>query len=179
MSLTKNKLKEFLKERDPSLHITFIDPQDLSFSDRVRLKCFYCPDYSKCLRCPGNLPDKLDLEKAILESDNGAFIWKEFELNGEDTDKALRGSNLEIHRTLLAAEQFLMGKNCPLAFSFNAGRCQLCDECPEDGPCRHPDRARISLEATGCEAISSAADAGINISFSDPSRYKRVGLLCW
>lgn len=45
-----------------------------------------------------------------------------------------------------------------------AGGCSLCgDACTyPDAPCRHPDRARRSMEACGMEVTTLAKDCGIH-----------------
>ncbi|MGI6110406.1 MAG: DUF2284 domain-containing protein [Eubacteriaceae bacterium] len=179
MSLTEYDLKKRLEQNYPHLQLSPIDPDQLIFEERVKVNCFYCPDYNLCLTCPGHLPNKLDLPKAIHESNHALFVWKTYEITDDNKASIFRESGREIHHALLDLETILMAENCPMALSFLAGRCRLCDECPTDGPCRNPGKARISLDATSCNVVKSASQAGISIDFADHSHFKRIGLICW
>lgn len=173
------ELQEYMKRLDPGIEVAACTLDDLVFDERVRLKCYCCENYDRCLRCPGNFPAGLDMEKAIRSSDHMALIFKEFDYRPDMTQEELRESGRQMHRHLIQAERFMMGRDHMLSSVFIAGRCRQCGECPADGRCRKPEIARPSMEAAGLDVISSAKNAGIDVTFTDSSRFKRIGLLCW
>lgn len=172
-------LREYMKGLDPQIEVVDCSLDDLVFDERVKFKCFCCENFDRCLRCPGNFPPGLDMEKAIRSNDHMALIYKEFEYRPDMSQEEMRESGRQMHRHLLEAERFMMGKDHMFASVFIAGRCRQCSECPENGKCRHPELARPSLEAAGIDVMTSAKNAGIDVTFTDPSRFKRIGLLCW
>lgn len=173
------ELRAYMKDLDPEIEVVGCSADDLVFDERVRLKCYLCENFDRCLRCPGNFPSGLDMEKAIRSNDHMALIYKEFEYRPEMTTEEMRESGREMHKRLLQAEHFMMGRDHMLASVFIAGRCRQCAECPQNGFCRKPELSRPSVEAAGIDVMTSARNAGIDVTFTDPSRFKRIGLLCW
>ena len=49
------------------------------------------------------------------------------------------------------------------AWSMGSGPCRLCKECHLDGPCKHRDLARPSMEACGIDVFKTARDNGFHI----------------
>ena len=76
----------------------------------------------------------------------------------------------------LEREVFLAGYYKALAFG--AGPCNLCKSCPEEG-CKHPDKARPSMEACGIDVFSTARNNGypIEVVVDESSEQNYYGLL--
>jgi predicted metal-binding protein len=49
------------------------------------------------------------------------------------------------------------------AFAWGAGPCRLCRDCDLEAPCRHAERARPSMEASGIDVFATARRAGFTI----------------
>jgi len=73
-------------------------------------------------------------------------------------------------------EAFLQGYH--KAFAFGAGPCNLCKSCPEEG-CKHPDKARPSMEACGIDVFTTARSNGypIEVVVDESSEQNYCGLL--
>jgi len=61
----------------------------------------------------------------------------------------------------LEREAFLSGYY--KAFAMGSGPCNLCDTCDPQKRCKHPDRARPSMEACGIDVYQTARTAGFPI----------------
>ena len=71
------------------------------------------------------------------------------------------------------ARAFALGYR--FATGFVAGSCKLCNECvtiDSHEPCRHPFRARPSMEAVGIDVFKTAENAGL--PFEIPAKDKTV-----
>jgi len=71
---------------------------------------------------------------------------------------------LKLHRIVhkVKARAFALGYR--FAVGFIAGSCKLCAECVainSSKPCRHPFRARPSMEAVGIDVFETAKNAGL------------------
>ncbi len=67
------------------------------------------------------------------------------------------------HKRLLELERELFLAGHSEALAFGAGPCTVCKECPEDGHCRFPEKARPSLEACGVDVYETAQKAGLTL----------------
>jgi predicted metal-binding protein len=131
----------------------------------VRLKCQYgCGGYGSSLCCPPNTPTPEQTRK-IIDGYETALL-AHFKVNGSAT-KAM---------VTLERETFLEGYH--KAFAFGAGPCLLCKSCHEDG-CKHPDRARPSMEACGIDVYATARGNGLPIQVvrDEESEQNYYGLL--
>jgi predicted metal-binding protein len=76
-----------------------------------------------------------------------------------------------VHR--IESKAFLQGYR--FSVGFIAGSCKLCPKCvavDSCEPCRHPFRARPSMEAMGIDAVQTARNAGL--PFDIPAKDKIV-----
>jgi len=121
----------------------------------VRLKCqFGCGGYGAHLTCPPYSPTPGQTAKVLLEYDTCLLVH-----GGEWTDIQKIVSALE-------REVFLDGRH--KAFAMGSGPCSACDSCPACGQnrrpvCRHPERARPSMEACGIDVYGTARSNGFPI----------------
>lgn len=133
----------------------------------VRKKCrFGCAIYGKNLQCPPYGMDSKETEN-LLNSYKWAIL-----LEGSPPGK-------EFHKKLLLLEKkaFLAGYHKALVFG--AGHCPVCQQCPENGICRYPEKARPSMEGSGIDVYTTAKNAGIRLKpVLDKNQYvKYIGLL--
>ena len=191
------EVREILHAKYAGMELVPIRYADLVFEQRVRLKCFYCKNYGEKWTCPGLAP-KMDYQGIISEYANMAVVknvWKEplrakteqagdaaeYQREGKEQDGiavAYRRVGKELHEALLYMEKELFVRGYPLAVSFIGGYCDWCAEgCAKD-KCRHPDRARVPWDATGCNVVQSLANIGINVTFNGTD-VCRHGLLLW
>jgi predicted metal-binding protein len=66
------------------------------------------------------------------------------------------------------------------AAAFSGGECVLCDECVGQGSgeaCRHPFKARPSMEAVGIDVVATAEAAGLTVELPAEDHPAWTGLL--
>ena len=75
--------------------------------------------------------------------------------------------------TKIEREVFLSGHYKALLLAM--GPCGLCDPCPLERPCRHPNAARPAMEACGIDVYETARRAGFPLqvvtSYDDTPNY--------
>ena len=117
----------------------------------VRLKCrLGCSRYGQSLCCPPFSPDE-DKMREILSRYRQALL-----VQGAPPSTLF-------HEQLLALERALFLAGHSEALAFGAGPCPVCSACPEEGPCRFPEKARPSLEACGVDVYETARRAGLSL----------------
>ena len=117
-----------------------IPAKSIVAAEWVRLKCqFGCDGYGGCLTCPPHSPAPETTRRML------GFYRRGLLIRGDEyTD--VRSITVALER-----EMFLDGYY--KAFGMAAGPCNLCRECPET--CRHPEKARPSLEACGIDVYTT------------------------
>jgi len=144
-----------------------IKPADVVTAVWAREKCRTgCVLYNKGLQCP---PHGMNHEKtrALLNEYSRAFL--------------VRGTppGRSFHKNLLALEKQAFLDGFHKAFTLGAGPCPVCESCPEDDICRFPHLARPSMEGSGIDVYTTAANAGIHLKpLWEKSQYVTyIGLL--
>jgi len=128
-----------------------IDPQTVVVAEWVRLKCqFGCDGYAQSLTCPPYSPEPSRTKRMLGDYERAAILWEP-----EDC-QALRQVAADLEKTL-----FLSGYYKALAIP--SGPCELCDPCPLEYPCQHPEYARPSMEACGIDVYATVGQYGFPI----------------
>jgi predicted metal-binding protein len=119
----------------------------------VRWKCKYgCDGYNSSLCCPPNTPDYREARELVDSYEKALLL--------HCTDDARRTTDLTDIVTTLERDIFLAGHF--KAFALGAGPCNLCKECSME-VCRHPVKARPSMESCGIDVFSTARNNGYTI----------------
>ncbi len=132
-----------------ALDAKIIAPDTVVTAAWVRLKCqFGCGGYGSTLMCPPHSPTP-DVTRKALDSYRKAIL-----IRGDD--------HVDVNEIAvkLEREAFLAGYY--KALSFGSGPCGLCRDCPLDD-CRHADRARPSMEASGIDVFATVRNNGFPI----------------
>jgi len=143
-----------------------IEPSNVVTADWVRLKCqFGCDGYGSSLCCPPRSPTPEQTRRTL--DGYQVAILAHFGAN----NRRVTGSMVALER-----EVFLRGYH--KALGLGAGPCNLCTSCPEKG-CKHPDKARPSMEACGIDVFSTARNNGypIEVVVDGSSEQNYYGLL--
>ena len=93
---------------------------------------------------------------------------------------ALRDNMERLYEIISQMESICLGEGYCFAAGFSAGGCFLCDECVgiKSGlPCRHPFKARPSMEAMGIDVVATAKKAGLQLNFGRDEARGWVGLI--
>jgi predicted metal-binding protein len=126
-----------------------VDPAAVEVAEWVRLKCRYgCSGWGSSRCCPPDSPEPETTRKLLAEYGRAILV--------EAGAKKPREIVPQLERDL-----FLTGYY--KAFGMASGPCRLCRECPEDGSCRHPERARPAMEACGIDVYATVRAAGWEI----------------
>ncbi|MFA6450462.1 MAG: DUF2284 domain-containing protein [bacterium] len=148
-TLEKQLLKKALS-LDGIVGAAVIDASTIVTAEWVRMKCRYgCGGYGACLTCPPHSPEPAVTER-LIKSYTKALLLR------THNNKKRRAATLVMER-----EAFLSG--LPAAFGMSGGPCDLCKECALDEGCRHPDKARPSLEACGVDVFTTVRSNGFPI----------------
>lgn len=127
-----------------------ISPENVYTAEWVRMKCRYgCGGYGRRLTCPPHSPEPQRTRRMLDGYLTAVLVHAGRELNMRELI------------TKLEREAFLAGYH--KAFGYASGPCQLCEQCPTDGLCRDPRRARPAMEACGINVFRTAREAGLPI----------------
>ncbi|MCP4114490.1 MAG: methyltransferase domain-containing protein [Desulfobacteraceae bacterium] len=144
-----------------------LSPDRVVTAPWVRMKCrFGCAGFGNNLQCPPRTVDHEET-RAMLDAYTTAIL-----VQGAPPGK-------EFHQRLLDLEKTAFLAGFHKAFVFGAGPCPVCPACPDTGICRHPDRARPAMEASGIDVYTTARNAGFSLTpVQEKHNYvKYIGLL--
>jgi predicted metal-binding protein len=193
-----HKLCKLAKKLGATKAVSF-NADDVVVDERVRLKCRVpiCDDYGLNLMCPPNVMSVQEFRQTLARYSEAILIQFEVQIPPEMRKEITKAEDvsalykrrefidsyrrnfdpikMKLHKTVhkVEAQAFSMGYR--FAAGFISGSCRLCPECVavhSHGPCRHPFRARPSMEAVGIDAYQTAKNAGL--PFDIPLRSKAV-----
>ena len=149
--LSDKELSDTAKQKAAVLDIRIISPSDVETAAWVRLKCrFGCGCFGQCLVCPPFTPSPDEMHK-VLDAYRRAILIH-FDRKAE------------IKATVAELERDIFLRGAWKAFGLGAGPCPFCRECNvEEQQCRHPERARPSMEACGIDVFSTVKKFGLPI----------------
>ena len=182
----------------------FFDADAVAVDERVRLKCMVplCPSYGINLCCPPkNTPSVAqfreilanysyailiqvdtpipELEQIIQSSENVSEMYK-----NQSFWDARKGSldqgQINLHEIVNKVEAKAFSMGFYFATGFIGGNCKLCPQCvsQQSGePCRHPFKARPSMEGVGIDAFKTAKNIGFDLSAPKDNLVRWTGLI--
>jgi predicted metal-binding protein len=125
--------------------------ETLQFLPEVREMCTSnrCHKYDKCWTCPPACGSLEECASKVTNYSRGIIVQSVGELEDSfdyEGMMALESQHKENFEKLVAE----LHKKHPNLLAMGAGGCSICEECAyPDGPCRFPDRAIPSMEASG------------------------------
>ena len=147
----------------PVCQTTEIAPQKITYAASVREACKanYCGRYGKCWTCPPGVGDWKKLRDHYLTYTHALVYTTRHEIEDsfdfEGMEEARKAHDALDELVLKAIENDVPHELC------GAGSCTICQKCTyPDAPCRFPEKARRSMEATGIDVVTLAHDTGIN-----------------
>ena len=174
--------KDLEKYRQRALELGATDAKIITadkvvIDERVLAKCTYpkCPDYGTNINCPPYAMSLEQVRKVVNNFRYALFIKLEVpseEIAGpEARDRNLIAPwRIKITKIIskIEAEAFYDGHYLSLAFGSGPCKSILCPdiECSAlvtGEPCRHPLRARSSMEGVGMDVFAMATNAGWDI----------------
>jgi predicted metal-binding protein len=168
-----------------------IKSSDIIVDPRVNLKCRVpiCGFYGNSFMCPPHVMSASEFQEIVSrysyaviiqdvksftdditqKSDDFAQVFKD-----KDYQKSLLLAAKEFSEVINKIESMCFGFGYRFAAGFCAGPCGLCDECAVKNPkeaCRHPFKARPSMEAVGIDVFNTVERAGFK---ADPPTMDKV-----
>lgn len=178
MTVVYNDIVNHVSSLSSSIQVIKLNPNDIIFEERVKLRCFYCSKYNQNWTCPPKIPE-MDYQKLILEYENAAAVILTAEIDTSSYDKVRRDSSVELHKIILSLESYLYSKNNVIYNSFIGGSCKLCKNGCSPDKCRNPGLSRIPVEATGINLVETLKKYDVKLSFPPCNKMLRVGLILW
>jgi predicted metal-binding protein len=143
--------------------------------ERVRLKCQVplCKDHGTSANCPPHIGTVADMRARVEKYEfavvfNVEFPSQRMVSGGGDPQENIADRQL-IARIVSAVESAAFYDGHYMAAGFGAGSCKItwCPKVPcavlQGAECRHPCRARASMEAVGMDVYGLAASLGWDI----------------
>lgn len=144
-----------------------LTPSQIKTAPWVQVKCrFGCAHFGSSLQCPPHTRTEVQTGQ-LLTSYTEALL-----LVDQPPGKSFHRRLLELEK-----EAFLSGFHKALAFG--AGPCTVCKTCDTGKPCRFPELARPSMEASGMDVYETVRRCGLTLApIAAPDGYvKYIGLL--
>ena len=141
----------------------------------ILLKTDYVPSMTpEDLSCPVEITETWETFKAVG--------GEEMQPSTPTTDYlcTLRDNLERIYKITSRIESLCLKEGYHFAAGLSAGGCFLCDECvgvKPRLPCRHPFKARPSMEALGIDVVATAKKAGMQLNFAQNEARGWVGLI--
>lgn len=164
--MNRNELEERLSEF-PLYCYSFIDPQKLEFSDRIRYVCEHeCPMCGKTWACPPAVGSVAECKEKCLKYSDCLMISTITEvedISNIDETLATRPEHEKI--TNQVRDVFRELGTEPYVLSTEA--CTICSRCAWlDGlPCRFPGKMHPCVESHGINIIPTLEECGIEFQY--------------
>jgi predicted metal-binding protein len=132
----------------------------------VRLKCrFGCGGYGGCLCCPPFSPTPEEMRRVLDSYEHAILLHRHVKKGRHPVD--------EFNEVTVDLEKRLFLDGYYKAWATGSGPCERCATCDTSGACRHPDRARPSMEACGIDVFATARGLGLPIEVKTTRREER------
>ncbi|NIS59344.1 MAG: DUF2284 domain-containing protein [Proteobacteria bacterium] len=153
-----------------------IPVHEIVLDERVRLKCLVplCNEYGNHLLCPPNSPSLVQFREALKKYSNALLIQlrtprdRLSSQSEQGLKKAIYARANELHEIVNSVERLAQELHFTFAAGFIGGACKLCTPCvgvKSGRPCKHPFKARPSMEAVGIDVHLTAQKTGLEFSY--------------
>jgi predicted metal-binding protein len=164
--------------------VKLINPKDIIVAQWVRNKCVYgCQFYGKRFTCPPYSPT-VEETSATLQGYREALLVEFTDLSKEIIKNFKKATEIPYNM-----EKTAFVRGFERAFSYGAGFCTLCPECPAEKltepnifckkECVQAKKARPSMEAVGIDVFSTVRRFGFELETvkNVEDTYKLFGLV--
>lgn len=147
----------------PICEFHFLTPEELVFSDKVRVICREdCPHYGKSWACPPAIRPVEDCIEACRAFSH-VFLFTSVaqvpDVMNFDACLEARRDHERMTREIKGCFESRFGKVLALSTG-----CMLCDTCAyPDGPCRHPEERLSTIESHGILIMETASCLGVTM----------------
>lgn len=176
-----NRIITLLKA-EGATDVLLIDAASIVVDERVRLKCQvpHCDSYGMNLMCPPYLPSIDEFRKCLSKYEYALLLQVSAHVNVSSARREVFIPAKQLHELVNRAEREAFIAGFRFAAGFIGGCCRLCEECVVvrgEKKCRHPFKARPSMEAMGIDVIVTAEQAGLPLSFPVSDHVTWIGLV--
>ncbi len=145
-------------------HVGMLNVPALKFEPAVRDMCAAdkCRSYGKCWTCPPHCGTLEDFAARAAQYHRGVIVQTTGQLEDDyDVETMMAAEVLQKERFRALTEQ--MRAVFPGCMPLSAGACSVCKTCAcPDAPCRFPELAIPSMEASGLNVSATCAASDIS-----------------
>jgi predicted metal-binding protein len=172
---------------------------DIVVDERTGLKCFVplCSSYGVNLMCPPNVPPISKFREVLSCYHSAILIKMVIPLSGVSGDSGeeneeppgaptaeemsiIVDAQRRLHQIIDRIESLCFAAGYRFAAGLIGGACCLCEECvglSSGLPCRHPFKARPSMDAVGIDVVATVQRVGLHLSFGPNDGRSWVGMV--
>ena len=125
--------------------------------ERIRAYCIEnrCGSYNAHHMCPPRVGSPEEIAVRLQGFSQGVLLRYSRPLDVANDREGVTSTKLEFHRLILRLERRLKKRGVTPVWGLIGGNCELCQVCTagEGKLCRHPEKARTSLEAIGVDVV--------------------------
>jgi predicted metal-binding protein len=148
--------------------------------ERIRGYCAEnrCGSYDANHMCPPRVGWLEEVQAVLQDFTWGVLLQCSRKVDVANDHEGVIRTKLDFHRLVLRLERRLSKRGTTHVWGLIGGNCELCRTCTaiEDKPCRHPDKARTSLEAIGVDVVAVLGKLGLDGQFH-PDRITWTGCI--
>lgn len=164
--------RELLEEQMADLPLytyTYLTPEQLDFSDRIRWICEQeCPMYGKSWACPPGVGTVEECEARCRAYENCLMLATITEVNDianiEET-LSTRGDHEEITNQV----RDMMREQGVEPYVLSTEACAVCERCAilDGQPCRMPERMHPCVESHGINLLTLLEEQGLSFQYGE------------
>lgn len=166
--LNKELLEQQLSEL-PLYIYTYVDPNSVEYSDRIRWICENeCPMYGKTWACPPGVGTVAECSSKCRSYNNclmiGTITETEDICNIEETLKTRPE-----HEALTNQVRDMLRQQGVEPYILSTEACSVCERCAilDGEPCRKPERMHPCVESHGINLIPTLEANGLDFNYGD------------
>jgi len=156
------------------------DPTVVVPEQRIRAYCIEnrCGSYNAHHMCPPRVGSLEEVTARLQGFPQGLLLQYSRQMDVANDREGVIRTKLEFHQLILRLERRLRRRGMTQLWGLIGGNCELCQVCTavEDKPCRHPQKARTSLEAIGVDVVGLQERLGVDGRFH-PDRITWTGCI--
>ncbi|MDO5544382.1 MAG: DUF2284 domain-containing protein [Eubacteriales bacterium] len=160
--LLESKLSEL-----PLYIYDFIDPNELEFSERIRLICQHeCPKYGTTWACPPGVGTVAECQARCAGYQNCLLISSIAEVADiADIDGTL--ATRPAHEALTEQVAAILREQGEKPYILSTQACSICDRCAilDGQPCRFPEKMHPCVESHGINVVPILEKLGLDFQF--------------
>jgi len=144
------------------------DPSLLLPEERIREYCYQnlCGHYGKHYMCPPFIGSIEENKNTLSKYNKAILVRYSEEVNVKEDRRKVEKTKIDFHKKILELEKFLYQEGIE-AWGIVGGNCSFCIECKAvtSRPCKHPHKARPSLESLGIDVQKLLDNFGLDNKF--------------